>query len=535
MTDAAAPSPAPPPRPAVRGVLFRRPSARGRWAPAIRAGLTLLLSATILALCGFGTGSLLAALGTFGVMYGERRPYLIRWKVILTSGILLVGTAALFGSLGSAAGPNAPIGADLAITGALALWAGISVFIATGLRLGPPGPFFFVLVAGVSQLVTRHGVDVGHLAMFASAGAVAALIVGMAPALWRPHGPETAATTAALDAAEKYLESNESPDPAARHGVALSTLNAWSVLHDAAATDGELADRLWTAHQQVHDARVSAFVAPLPRPSIVHRLRFAARIDSHATVSAFRVAVGAAVAGAIAVVSGLGRPDWAILGAVLVLQLGPDRVHGSIRGVQRVVGTIGGVGLYAILHTLDLHVGLLIVVLALLNVLIELTVVTNYAVAVLFITPLALLMGGPATPLSEQVRERILETSLGVAVALAAAWLLLPRIHRRTLRSADEAVLDAGTDVLTDGVTSPVDSDHMRENRRDLQWQLIEAELAASDSACDEPAWARRHWPEHTRVRDIGYDVLSACWRTPLGRPISDEVAAPLVARIARD
>jgi hypothetical protein len=526
--------PLPPQRPEIRGVLLRRPSARGRWAPAARAGLSLALPATILALCGFGTGSLLAAMGAFAVLYGERRAYLIRWRVILTAGVLLTAMAALFGALGSLAGPDASTVVDLGVVGALAACAGISVFAGNALRLGPPGPFFFVLVAGVSQLVTRHGVDVGHLVMFSAAGALASLVVGMAPVLWHPRGPETAATTAALEAAERYLASNSGADPAARHGVALSTLNAWTVLHDAAATDSELAQRLWAAHQKVHDAQVSSFVAPLPRPSVARRLAFAARLDSHAAVSAFRAAVAAALAGSIAVLSGLGRPDWAILGAVLVLQLGPDRVHGSIRGAQRVLGTVAGVGLYAILHVLDLHVGPLIVVLAILNVLIELTVATNYAVAVLFITPLALLMGGPSTPLPVQIGERIGETVLGVAVAIAAVWLLLPRIHRRTLHSADSAVLRAGTRVLTDGATSPVDADGMRQNRRDLQWQLVEAELAATDSACDEPAWAREQWPEHTRIAAAGYDVLGACWRTPLGQPIGDGVRAELSSRITR-
>ena len=121
-----------------------------------------------------------------------------------------------------------------------------------------------------------------------------------------------------------------------------------------------------------------------------------------------------------------------------------------------------------------------------------------------------------------------------MAVAIAAVWLLLPRIHRRTLHSADSAVLRAGTRVLTDGATSPVDADGMRQNRRDLQWQLVEAELAATDSACDEPAWAREQWPEHTRIAAVGYDVLGACWRTPLGQPIGDGVRAELSSRITR-
>lgn len=494
------------------------------------------MSASILFACGFGQESLLAALGVFAALYGERRPYLLRWKVVLTAGVLLLAAAVAFGALGSLIGPNPPIPAMLGVVFALAACTAVSVFVANALRLGPPGPYFFLLVAGVAQLVAQHGVDVAHLALFVTTGVGVAMVMSMVPALWRPHGPEHAATAAALNAAEQYLARNEEAEPAERHGVALSTLNAWSVLHDAAATDGDLAQRLWSAHLKVNSTEPDGtgrdgFVAPLPRPRIARRLRFAARSDSHATVSAFRATVAAVVAGTIAVAAGFGRPDWAILSAVLVLQMGPDRVHGAIRGAHRVIGTVLGVGLFAALHALDLHIGVLIVVLTILNMLIELTVSTNYAVAVLFITPLALLIGGPSTPLAEQVRDRVLETVIGVGIALITAWFLLPRAHRRTLRGADNVALRAGRHILDDGASTPVDAPPMRANRRDLQWHLLEAELAASDSASDDPDWAHAYWPEHGRVRDLGYDVLGACWRTPLGQPFSDDARRRLSGR----
>ncbi|WOC12436.1 hypothetical protein MP11Mi_15220 [Gordonia sp. MP11Mi] len=489
------------------------------------------MSSAILLACGFGSQSLLAALGVFAVLYGERRPYLLRWKVILTAGVLLAGAATAFGALGSAVGPDASVLPALGIVLALCACTAVAVFVTNALRLGPPGPYFFLLVAGVAQLVGQHGVDPGHLAMFVATGVAVSLAVSMAPALWRPHAPESIATAAALSAAEQYLSQNSDAGKAARHGVALSTLNAWSVLHDAAATDGDLAQRLWTAHQKVAGAQVGQFVAPLPRPSIGRRLRFAAHLSSHATVTAIRASVAALVAGTIAVVGGLGRPDWAILSAVLVLQMGPDRVHGVVRGAHRVIGTVAGVGLYAGLHALDLHIGILIVALTALNVLIELTVSTNYAVAVLFITPLALLVGGPNTPIGEQVRDRVLETVVGVAIALLTAWLL-PRSHRRTLVAADETSVQASRRVVVDGRIEPVDGPVMRPNRRDLQWHLLEAELAASDSASDDARWAHEYWPEHARARDLGYDVLDACWRNPLGQPLDDDFRRSLSQRM---
>nr|WP_221247046.1 FUSC family protein [Gordonia humi] len=513
-------------------MLLRRPSTRGRWAPAIRAGAALAISSSILLACGFGHDSLLAALGVFAALYGEGRPYRFRWKAVLTAGSLLLAAAALFGLWGSAIGPLASIPQMIGVVAGLTVFTAVTVFVTSALRLGPPGPYFFVLVSGIGGLVGQHGVPIDHLALFVATGVVVALAMSMAAALWRPHGPETAATIAAVTAAERYLAENADAAPAARHGVALSTLRAWSVLHDAAATDTELAQRLWTSHQKIHGAEVATFVVPLPRPSILRRLQSASRLGSHATISALRASSAAAIAGTIAVVSGLGRPDWAVLGAALVLQMGPDRVHGTVRGVHRVAGTVVGVGLFAGLYALDLPIAALLAVLTVLNVLIELTISTNYAIAVMLITPLSLLIGGPSTPLAEQVRDRVLETVLGVGVALITAWLLLPRAHRRTLRDADAAALAAGRHLVDDGAANPVDSPEMRVDRRDLQWQLLEAELAATDSACDDPDWARAYWPEHARVRDLGYEVLGACWRTPLGLPIDAQTRAHLTERI---
>ena len=72
------------------------------------------------------------------------------------------------------------------------------MFTVNAMRLGPPGPFFFVLTACISSVVTGHGVDVSALVIATCAGGLSSLIVGMAPALWRPEGPQTAATLAAI-------------------------------------------------------------------------------------------------------------------------------------------------------------------------------------------------------------------------------------------------------------------------------------------------------------------------------------------------
>ena len=81
------------------------------------------------------------------------------------------------------------------------------------------------------------------------------------------------------------------------------------------------------------------------------------------------------------------------------------------------------------------------------QVLAELTVMLNYAMALVFATPLALLLAhiGAQTSTTVLVRDRMLDTLLGVVVALAAALLIPNRrlaIVVRRSRSALEASLD---------------------------------------------------------------------------------------------
>lgn len=531
MTTPDSPLHAPPPRPRFAAAFFAVPDIRGRWAPAFRAALAFGLPAAVLYVGGFDRDALLAALGGFAVLYGEKRPYRVRWRAISTAAAVLVASAVVYGWLGAWADRLGGFGPNLVVVAALVAGAGVVVFSLNAMRLGPPGPFFFVLAAGICTVVVRHGVDTSTLVVATAAGAAGALVVGMAPAVWRPHAPEAAATAAALAAVEDYLADNRSADPARRHGAAMSTLHAWGVLYDAAGTDTELAQRLWESQHRLHDAHPGPLSPPLGRPGVWHRLRLAARPHSHATVATVRVVVAASIAGVVSLAVGLSRPDWAILGTVLLLQLGPDRIRGALRGAQRLAGTVLGLGLYALIHLADLSVPALIAVIAALNLIIELTVVGNYAIAVTFITPLAMLMGNTDESIVIPMRDRLLETVLGAVLAVGALWLILPRAHLRTWRSAGADVLaDTASTLDLAGRRTVGDTDVMR-TRLGLQWSLLEAEMAATDSATDDPRRAHERWPRHLRICQIGYDTLAACWRTHRDEPLADDVRRELDGR----
>ncbi|MGW2091299.1 FUSC family protein [Promicromonospora sukumoe] len=135
-----------------------------------------------------------------------------------------------------------------------------------------------------------------------------------------------------------------------------------------------------------------------------------------------RYAVGVAVAGAIA--TAVGHPYWAMVAAVVPMSA-PDASGALMRAAQRLAGTLVGVLLAWALLTAGPPPLVVIAVAALLQAGAELYVGRNYAVAMLFITPLALSMTHLANPVpvSGLVADRALDTLIGVAVAVAITLL----------------------------------------------------------------------------------------------------------------
>jgi len=139
-------------------------------------------------------------------------------------------------------------------------------------------------------------------------------------------------------------------------------------------------------------------------------------------------AIGVLAAGSIATGAGIGRPYWAMVSAVVPLAA-TDLGHQLIRGVHRVVGTAVGLAVAWALLAVDLPLAGTIVLVAVLQAGAELLVGRNYAVALVVITPLALLMVHLAspTPVAELIGDRGLETLIGVAIGLAVGFLGRPR------------------------------------------------------------------------------------------------------------
>ena len=152
-------------------------------------------------------------------------------------------------------------------------------------------------------------------------------------------------------------------------------------------------------------------------------------------VHAARYSLAVGAAGSIGVLSGSGHPHWAMAAAAVPLAGAdlPSRVH---RGIHRIVGTFLGLGIVAVvlfpgpLSLLQYFPGQTAVVLAVLVVLCqfptELFMARHYGWAMVFFTPVILLIAQLASPMDPGVLvlERAIETFVGAVVGIAVAVLV---------------------------------------------------------------------------------------------------------------
>ena len=140
------------------------------------------------------------------------------------------------------------------------------------------------------------------------------------------------------------------------------------------------------------------------------------------SAQASRHAVAVLLSGTAATAIGIGHPYWAMVAAVAAVT-GADTAARLTRAVHRMAGTLAGVLIAAALLAPHLPLLAIIAIVAVLQFATELCVSRNYALAVLFLTPLALLMGTLSQPVSawSLVHDRAIETIFGVTAGIAVS------------------------------------------------------------------------------------------------------------------
>ena len=162
--------------------------------------------------------------------------------------------------------------------------------------------------------------------------------------------------------------------------------------------------------------RVRALLKELPKdPSV----RFAAVRDRAVWLNIAQVVLAAIGSGAVALTVGMGHPYWAVVGAVAVVPP-PGAAHSLLRARHRVFGTVAGVVVTALILWPDPPIWVLIIVIGIAQFGAEVLVGRHYGAAMLFVTPLALVVSWIASPSDPGVLlvDRVIETAIGCAMGM---------------------------------------------------------------------------------------------------------------------
>ncbi len=118
---------------------------------------------------------------------------------------------------------------------------------------------------------------------------------------------------------------------------------------------------------------------------------------------------------------------WISIAAVAIMQ-GRNFEHVRQRNMHRILGTFIGIGLAWVILLFNPEKIVMIVIITVLQFIIELLIVRNYGFAVVFITPLTILLAETASEIHHDVeilmKARLLDTIIGSLIGLAAGFFL---------------------------------------------------------------------------------------------------------------
>ncbi|WP_406339150.1 FUSC family protein [Streptomyces sp. NBC_00649] len=557
-TSTSSPSPSPSrPRPVRRlplaGVLrLNKPS--DIW---FKPATSVVVSAAVPNLTLLALGRLDLAMytmaGSLCALYAHNLPYAARARALawVVLGMLASLTVALLtASLTSSAAVLVAVGA---------LLAAAQKTLCDATRVGPPGHLILTFISSAGLFAPQTlGQIPGHLVLTVGAGAVAWL-VGMAPALVRPHGPERRATARALNAAAAYVSAEDGARERARAGAAAAVHAAWQSL---LATGGRGAARRalerlvvraevalaapddtdpallrdWAAglsgtgpvprvgHAHTHESDVDDEVLGIEaelafgKPSLWRRLA----PGSPLLPVALRTAVGCALAGYGSLALGVGRPYWALVTAASLYQANVTLTWS--RTVQRVAGNLAGVLVFAAVVPLA-HVGQIFVVLfcLLFSFGAEAFISRNYWLGSVCVTPMALLITEFARTqeAGELIADRVVDTLVGALLGIVAAVIVTNRRAADHIELALEAT-DRAREAAERTLAAPrPEPGGLETTRRRLTAALVELR-AADDTAAGE--WWQRALPEERVVaaEQAGHRTLAATVRRRTRRTVQE-------------
>ena len=517
-------------------------------------------------LVGDTSAGLMASIGGFTALYGSGRPYVSR-------AVQLAAIAAAFALSVGVGIWVAPIGWAVVI--AVAALAMIATWLSNALQVGPPGAYMFTLACAAGTAMPAAHIGPVGAASLVFAGGAFAWAVHMAGALISYRGPERTAVTSAGRAVIGYIEAIGTADEgAARHRAAFALHRAWTTLvnHQPSQVpaDGAVA-RLRALNRELHlrfaEAMSDASRHRSPRPELIEELRKligqvrdphslpalagntiplghpsagAAMLEalqpgSNPMRVVVRVGVAAGLAGALTSIFHFERAYWAVAATVLMLHQGFDWVRTLQRSIERLLGTWVGLllaGAILILHPQGMWLALVVMAL---QFTIEMLVIRNYALAVVFITGAALTIaagGHPVQDVGGYLWARGIDTLAGCVLALLVFRVIPPRATVRHIPEQLVRALRAVADTTDHLARGEVTTTEARKCRRELQLASFALTHAYEDSLAASRAQrfaAEGLWPAIAAVERLAYRTLSTCWALEqLGADAARETAASM-------
>ncbi|MFF3160382.1 MULTISPECIES: FUSC family protein [unclassified Streptomyces] len=491
--------------------------------------------------------------GSLCALYGHNRPYAARARVLAWVVLGMVGGLAL-ALVAASLTSNAVI---LVTVGAL--MAAVQKAVCDVTRIGPPGNVILAFISSASLFVPQSlGQVPGHVGLALLAGAWAWL-VGMAPGLLRPHGPERRATAQALTAAAAYAETGGTGEghARARAATAAAVHAAWQSL----LAGGTRPDRTRRALERLLVRAEVALAAPadtdagrlrawarelrgtgriprveFPRESADELLGVDAelaaprrplrrRLAPLAPIAA-RTAIGCALAGYASLALGVGRPYWALVTAASLYQANVTLTWN--RSVQRVVGNLLGVLVFAaVAPVAHLHPAALVLICLAFNFGAEALITRNYWLGSVCVTPMALLITEFARTqdAGQLIGERVADTVVGALVGFVAAVAVTNRRAGDRLAqalTAAERARENAARLLAEPRPAPR---ALETARRALAAALVDLR-ATADAASGE--WWQRALPEERVVlaEQSGHRTLAATVRRQGLAPLAQDTGS---------
>lgn len=517
-------------------------------------------------LAGDLAAGLMATIGAFTTLYGNDRPYLNR--AIHLAVIALCFSLAVMLGVWAAEIP-------LMVVPAIVLIAMASTFLCNALRTGPPGAYMFALACAAGTAMPAGHLTIPQIGLLIFLGGAFAWLAHMAGALFQPRGPERAAVAAAAQAVARFMETLGTPsEDGARHAAALALHHAWTVLvayQPARPRPNGSLSHLRALNRELHllfvgvmnapapdshplaagadrarriavqaketrgrDERTDPKHIPLGHHGPLESLRENLRPWSPALLAAARVGAATAIAGTIGALLGLERAYWIMAAAVLILYQGLDWMRSLQRGIERMIGTLIGPILAGVILALYPEGLWLVATLMLIQFIIEMLVVRNYALAVVFITAAALTIasgGQPVADIGHVLWVRGEDTFIGCLTGLAILALTSPRSVEIRIPRELVGTLVALKRVLARAAKGDATTSAAQRARRDLQHRTFLL-LQAYDASVGATPWhsdaAERSWPTVSATQRLAYRVLSICWQLENAGSDSTNVAHAL-------